>query len=189
MSEHSDEALVRLARRGDREAYATLVERHRRRVYAVLLRSVGDREMAEDLAQETFVRAWERLDSFSPQIARFQAWILTIATRIAIDSRRRTRHADSLEQLAEDKGFDPPSEARTEASTEAGSVADAVHRQLKNLPERQRQAVVLKHIEDLPFTEVAAIMGCTVNSAKVHAHRGRLALAARLGHLREEAAR
>jgi RNA polymerase sigma-70 factor, ECF subfamily len=189
LRERADENLVLQARRGDRDAFAELIDRHRGRVYSVLLRSVGDRDMAEDLTQETFVRAYERLDSFSPSGSRFQSWLLTIATRIAIDSYRRRRPTESLEKLSEESGFDPPSTARTEAGAESAEVAATVGRYLQRLPERQRMAVTLKHIEGLPFSEIAQIMGCTVNSAKVHAHRGRLQLARYMGHLREEAAR
>jgi RNA polymerase sigma-70 factor, ECF subfamily len=187
LSELSDEALVSQAVRGDRDAFAQLVDRHRGRVFAILLRSVGDRELAEDLTQETFVKAYQRLDSYSPDIARFQSWIITIATRTGIDASRRRRPSESLEQLAEEKGWDPPSEARTDSGVESDAVSEQVHRYLQKLPERQRVAVTLKHIEGLPFAEIAGIMGCSVNSAKVHAHRGRLQLAKYLGHLREEA--
>jgi RNA polymerase sigma-70 factor, ECF subfamily len=189
LNELSDQALVGQVRRGDRDAFAQLVDRHRARIFAILYRTVGDREMAEDLTQETFVKAYERLDAFSPEIARFQSWLITIATRTAIDHHRRKRPSESLEHLAEEKGWDPPSDARTDAGLECEETSEQVHRYLQKLPERQRVAVTLKHIEGLPFAEIAGIMGCSVNSAKVHAHRGRLQLAKYLGHLREEALR
>ncbi len=88
--------------------------------------------------------------------------------------------------MSADQGFDPASEERTERALEAAAVGQAVRAAIQRLPERQRVAVILKHIEDMPFSEIAQIMGCTVNSAKVHAHRGRNRLAQLLGHLREE---
>ncbi len=188
MGSVSDEILVKQALSGRRGAFEELVDRHRTRVFSVLLRTIGDRDMAEDLTQETFIRAYRRLDAFSPEVAQFSTWLVTIAARIGIDAHRRKKPGESLERLSEEKGFDPPSEGRTERGAESEAVSQLIHASLSRLPERQRMAVTLKHIEDLPFTEVARIMGCSVNSAKVHAHRGRKQLAVYLGHLREEAA-
>jgi RNA polymerase sigma-70 factor (ECF subfamily) len=185
--QHADDVgLVRATRSGDSEAFAELVERHRRRVFAVVFHAVGDREMADDLTQETFVRAYTHIDAYSPAAAKFSTWLATIATRLAIDAKRRARPTESLEHLQEERGFDPASEARADTSVRQDAVSSEVHRALQRLPERQRIAVTLKHIEDLPFTEVARAMGCSVNSAKVHAHRGRRLMARMLGHLREE---
>ena len=186
MGELSDAAIVTQVLSGNRDAFADLIDRHRRLVFSVHLNSAGDRDMAEDLTQDTFIKAYRALDTYDPGAGRFSTWLTTIAVRVGIDARRRHRPTESLERLHEEKGFDPASEARTERSTEAAGVGEAVRRAVQRLPEQQRLAVTLKHIEDLPFTEVARIMGCSVNSAKVHAHRGRLQLARFLGYMREE---
>jgi len=186
LGELSDAAIVTQVLSGNREAFAELIDRNRRLVFSVHLNSVGDRDMAEDLTQETFIKAYRALETYDASAGRFSTWLTTIAVRIGIDARRRQKPTESLEHLHEDKGFDPASDARTERSTEAAGVGDAVRRALRRLPDQQRLAVTLKHIEDLPFSEVARIMGCSVNSAKVHAHRGRLQLARFLGYMREE---
>lgn len=185
-SEPTDAMLIHLVLSGDRQSFARLVERHRRKVFSAAMQTLGDRELAEDVTQEAFVKAYRSLEAYSPTIARFETWLLTIAARTAVDAQRRRRRTESLEHITEAQGFDPPSQARPEASSEAESVSEAVHRALRRLPERQRLAVTLKHLQELPFTEVARIMGCSVNSAKVHAHRGRVQLAKYLGHIREE---
>ncbi|NLN91100.1 MAG: sigma-70 family RNA polymerase sigma factor [candidate division WS1 bacterium] len=186
MSARSDAELVSGVLSGHRECFAHLVDRHRSRVYSVMLHAVGDRDMAEDLTQETFLKAYRNLANYDSSRAKFPTWLLTIASRLRVDAHRRARPERSLDQMSADQGFDPASEERTERALEAAAVGQAVRAAIQRLPERQRVAVILKHIEDMPFAEIAQIMGCTVNSAKVHAHRGRNRLAQLLGHVREE---
>ena len=181
----SDAELVERARGGDRDAFGELVERHQQAVFRTALVALRSREEAEEVAQDAFVAAMERLDDFRGD-ASFKTWLLTIASRLRVDAHRRARPERSLDQMSADQGFDPASEERTERALEAAAVGQAVRAAIQRLPERQRVAVILKHIEDMPFTEIAQIMGCTVNSAKVHAHRGRNRLAQLLGHVREE---
>ncbi|MBD3177512.1 MAG: sigma-70 family RNA polymerase sigma factor [Armatimonadia bacterium] len=186
MSELSDAELVSGVLSGNRDFFAHLIDRHRNRVFSVMLTAVGNRDMAEDLTQETFLKAYRNLGSYDSAQAKFSTWLLTIATRLRIDTHRRAKPESSLDRMQEDKGFDPDSGVRTDRGLEQEAVGQVVRDAIGRLPERQRVAVTLKHIEGLPFSEIAQIMGCTVNSAKVHAHRGRNRLAQLLGHIREE---
>jgi RNA polymerase sigma-70 factor (sigma-E family) len=126
---------------------------------------LGDREAAEDVAQEAFVRLysyWRRVSRYD----RPGAWVRRVAIRLAGRARRRAAELPLL--------------------PEAGTVIDSpgdpdLQRALLALPAKQRAAIVLHYLEDLPVAEVASLMGCAVSTAKVHLHRARGRLAALLG--------
>jgi RNA polymerase sigma-70 factor (sigma-E family) len=134
---------------------------------------LGDREAAEDVAQEAFVRLYARWR----RISRYDkpgAWVRRVAIRLASRARRRPR-ALSLVR-----------DHRAPAET---SPDPDLHEALMRLPANQRAAVVLHYLEDLPVSEVAALMGCAPSTAKVHLHRGRKRLATLLGEETDDDAR
>ena len=177
MAERSDDELVRRTRGGDPEAFAELVSRHRRSAYSAARRLVADPEAAEDVAQETFVRAYSKLSTYRPG-GSFVAWLLTIATRLGIDHLRRNRHreaqlpqeADGAERPLPDEGPGPEQVVLGRATTEL------VERAIARLPSAQRAAVTLRHVHDMPYEEIAAAMEGPEGTAKSHVHRGRRTL-------------
>lgn len=168
-----DRPAVEAVQRGDREAYRTLVERHQGRVIAVLQRMVRDPHQAEELAQEAFVRAYHALPGFRGD-ARFGTWIVQIALHAARDHLRRARRApvvpiEALEasRLAASSGPDP---FRALEDRERMERLDAA---LEDLPPAYREVFVLKHVEGMSFEEIAAVVGDSVGTLKVRAHRAR----------------
>lgn len=172
-----DLRLVAAARAGDIEAYNQLVTSYQRQVYGVCLRMLGDRDAAEDGAQETFMRAYTRLETFRG--GQFRLWLLRVATNICHDMlrRRRRRPAVSLSAAGSagrsvgddlDAG-DPPlgdSLLRHELSAAlAGCLA--------RLPEAQRAIVILSDIEGLAYSEIAAVLGLPVGTVKSRLSRAR----------------
>lgn len=158
--------LVRRARGGDREAYGHLVERHQPRIHATLVKMTGDRDLALDLAQDAFVRAWERLDSFEMRSA-FSTWLHRIAVRLAydeLDRRRRRGHVEVDAAIPDDRAALP--DERMEAETAAGRL----RRRIAELPEIQRAVVVLRAWDGLPYREIAEILETTETSARVSFH-------------------
>lgn len=180
-----DARLVRSYRQGDGEAFAALLERYEDPVYNITYRMVGDREEARDLAQEAFVRAYERIDSFDPSLP-FSAWIYRIATNAAIDHLRRRKGG----QVSIDTAFDDgqPSaldRAAARAAPDAGlpesvTISNEVSRVVRGavllLPENYRAVVVLHHLEELSYSEVGRVMGIPKNTAKTWARRARAIL-------------
>jgi RNA polymerase sigma-70 factor (ECF subfamily) len=180
--EADDLALVERARAGEREAFRTLVVRHQRRVYAVALGIVKDRDLAWDVAQEAFVRVHQHLGDFKGD-ASFSTWALRIASHLAIDAVRRER-ASSREDiddvaeadverggdgvLASALGDDPQRNLlRREL---AGKMAEA----LAQLPEKHRTILVLREVEGLSYEELAerlSIHKGTVMSRLFHARK------------------
>lgn len=174
----ADAALVRGALRGDREAFGQLVDRYRARVYTLALRMVHDRARAEDIASEAFLRVWDALERFDSSRS-FGTWVLTIASRLCLDELRRARsRVESLDAEREAGRADPRAEGiGPEEAALTAQVGAAVREAIDELPERERLAVMLRHLEDMSYEEVALVMRIPVGTAKTHAYQGRLKLA------------
>jgi RNA polymerase sigma-70 factor (ECF subfamily) len=164
-----DSKLVELARRGDARAYGTLVERHQARTYATLRKITGDHDLAMDLTQDAFVRAWQQLGTFEGRSA-FSTWLYRIAVRLAYDALERERRLapTGFDHAAEIDVADPaPSPDR---SVELHSEAELLERRIAALPELQRAVVVLRTYDELSYREIAGILGTTETSARVSYH-------------------
>ena len=152
----TDERLVERFRGGDESAFEELVHRHRERIYRAAWRVAGDHAEADDLAQESFVRAYRSLAGFRGE-SRFLTWMLRIVMNLALTRRGSRRPTVPLE------------EARHVGTGEvAGSTAlrGQVREAVARLPPRQRQVLVLKVYEGMKFTEVAEVMEISVGTAK-----------------------
>ncbi len=152
----SDGEVVERVRAGETDAYAVLVERYQRRVYHVVRRMVGRHEDANDVAQEAFVKAFEALDRFDTGRS-FYTWICRIGmnTAINISDKRRRRATDSLDERAEESGFEPAGEADSAARAERGELKAAIERALSMLPDGMRQVFVLRTFDELSYDEIA----------------------------------
>ncbi len=161
-----DDELVRRAQDGDREAFGALVERHHERIVATLVKMTGDGDLALDLAQDAFIRAWERISTFERR-SRFSTWLYRIAVRLAYDEMdRRKRIAEGVEVDASRPDPAPGPDARLEA----GIAARELRARIAALPDLQRAVVVLRSWEGLPYREIAGICGTTEASARVSFH-------------------
>ncbi len=169
-SPHDDESiLVESARNGDGAAFEKLYRNNRDRIYGLLWRICGgDAALAEDLLQEAFIRAWQKLDSFRGE-SRFATWLHRLSLNIALSDRRiRLRRAGcevDMDEVAE----------RT-AIGDRDIVADKrmdLERAIARLPERARTVLVLYDIEGYRHAEIAAITGMAVGSSKAQLHRAR----------------
>ena len=174
--EPSDEALMQQAQADDREAYATLFVRHRGTLTAFLTRFLGNYTMAEDVAQETFLVLWQERARFQPK-RRFKVW-LYVAARNRANNALRGKHSLPLDESL----VAPGSLAETSERT---LLQETVQAALLALPEAQRLAIVLTVYEGFSYREAAQTIGCTEVSARVSAHRARLALHKRLAFLKE----
>ena len=178
----SDAELARRALAGSQAAYSELVERYASPAVNVAVRLVNDRALAEELAQEAFVRAFARLGTFD-QERRFSSWFFQILHNVSVDYLRRRRvETVSLDALltaghagpADDPGHSPESEA------ERGELAEALTEALGQLRHDFREAVVLKYQQGLSVDEIAAILGVPEGTVKTYLHRARKELAAKL---------
>lgn len=176
----SDEEQVWLeqARQGDKSAFGRLIEAYQGPVYNLAYRMLGNRGEAEEAAQEAFIRAYTRLDTYDPS-RKFSTWMLSITSNYCIDLLRKRRALLlSLDQplpphpaLMSDRDQNP--EAQT-ADSERESMVQAL---LEHLPEDYRQAVVLRYWYDLSYEEIAGVMDTTVSAIKSRLFRARRQLA------------
>lgn len=167
-----DAALVTRALKHDQQAFATIVEKYKDPVFNVAYRMLGNPTEAEDVAQETFVRAYTQLHTYQ-QGRRFSTWLLSIASHLSIDQLRRRRflalpleNAPFLEWIA-DLGAGPEQAAlQVEASDEMQKVLSA-------LPPKYRTVLVLRYWYDLSYEEIAEMLSLTSALVKARLHRAR----------------
>lgn len=168
---------LQAARGGDSAAFGRLVERHQRRLVAHLRRLVGPSD-ALDLAQETFVRAWERLPLYDPHY-RFLGWLLVIGTRLALNHRRRLRH--ELPTLADCDRVGSAATSPLELVDRQDATGRAIarlERLLATLGPQARSLYELRFRQELGNDELAAHFGVREGAIKVRVHRLRQALIA-----------
>jgi len=179
-AEDPDEALLVQVADGDAAAVRALVGRKLPRILGLAQRMLGDAAEAEDVAQEAFLRIWRQAPKWRPGEARFDTWLHRVALNLCYDRLRRRREivTDDPPEMA-DEG--PAPDRGLQAQDTGRRVGDALAR----LPERQREAVVLCHYQELGNIEAAAIMGVTVEALESLLSRGRRALRAALADLVE----
>lgn len=145
----SETGLVSRAQYGDREAFGALVQQHHTGVINIIYRLCGDNYLAEDTAQEAFLRAWQHLNSFRPGTS-FRNWLYRIAVNAALDVLRRQRPAVDLDEIELPSGREP-----VEAGLERRERAHQVRAAVLALPDACRAVLVLREYEGLSYTEIA----------------------------------
>jgi RNA polymerase sigma-70 factor (ECF subfamily) len=148
--------LVEEARRGDRDAFGELVRRYERRVLRVILQFVRDRDLADDLAQETFVRAFQRLDQFDPS-RRFGPWLFRIGVNLTLDYLRRRKRRGWWAMFSESPAERGPDPAAADPRDKL-DLSQEVQHVLEQLPEVYRTVLVLRDLENFSTSEIAAIL-------------------------------
>ena len=189
----SDPEVVVLARKGSEAAYRELLSRYERPVFSLVFRMVRDRETAEDLAQETFIKVLNNLDRYSPEF-KFSSWLFKIANNLTIDHLRR-RRVDTI-------SIEGAPDAVTAESAKATSIAvvsgdespleelesrelgTAIERAIGKLRPEYRACIMLRHVEDKSYEEIAEIVKLPLGTVKTYIHRARHELRAALGDVR-----
>ena len=177
-----DAALIERARGGDLPAFNQLVARHERAVFNVALRYMRSRELAEDVTQEAFLRAWRSLDSFRNDAGEgFRAWLLRIAANRALDVLRAKsrRPADSLDSRLDDEESAWEPEGRDEAPLDfavRGDLGARLEQVLGQIHPDQRLVVILSDIHGHAYDEIAEIAGVPIGTVKSRINRGRARL-------------
>ena len=166
-----DEDLVRRVGQGDPAATQTLVARKLPRILALAQRMLGDAVEAEDVAQETLLRAWKQAPRWTPGKARFDTWLHRVALNLCYDRLRRRREIPT--ETPPDRPDEGPAPDRGLLAAETGARVTAA---LKRLPDRQREAIVLCHYREMTNIEAAALMEISVEALESLLSRARRAL-------------
>jgi len=182
-----DAALMLRVKRGDRAAFAELVEKYQQPLFNFIFRTLRDETETEDVAQNVFLQVYKSRDRYQ-RTAKFSTWLFTIARNLCLNEiRRRSRHpATSLEethaehedqprQQYEDKKIFLPTDQLLHAE-----LADKIEEALGELPENQRTAILLCRQDELSYEQIAEIIGCTLSATKSLIHRGRETLKEKL---------
>jgi RNA polymerase sigma-70 factor (ECF subfamily) len=190
----SDQDVVLEARNGRQAAYRELVRRYERPIFSLIYRMVRNREQAEDLSQETFVKALNAIESYRPEY-KFSSWIFKIANNVAIDHLRRRE----LETLSLDGSPHALTPEAIQASAlqlgdrqetaleelEAKELGGEIERAIAGLRPEYRTCILLRHVEGRPYEEIATMLGLPLGTVKTYIHRARGELRQALAHLRQ----
>ncbi len=155
--DHEPDWIAR-AQSGDKAAYGQLVQRYRRLVVSVVYHQGLDLTEAEDVAQETFVKAWLALPRYRESLGTLRAWLCRIAINTARDAHRRKRPEQELDEYMTDGDNNPAEQAERKAE------AMAVRRALDQLPAASRAALVLREYEGLAYAEIATALGIPIGT-------------------------
>lgn len=178
MTKAEDLGLIERAKKGDESAFRVLLKKYERSVFTICLRMVRNREEAEDLAQEAFVKVFSMLERYNPTYA-FSSWLFKITSNLCIDSlrKRRIEGVPMDEPVQGDKGVyvrqyesggDDP-----EMATIKKERAGYLMRAIDDLPPHYKLMVILRHQEGLSYEEIAATVGVPLGTVKARIHRAR----------------
>ncbi len=162
---------VALAAAGDRRAFERLYRDHVDRVYSVCTRMVGDRTLAEELTQDVFVRAWEKLSLFRGESA-FATWLHRLAVNVVLNDRKTQKRTHAR---TEDDGESDGIDALPARYHPPGDMMDLEHA-IAKLPPGARRVFVLHDVEGYKHEEIATMLGVTSGGTKAQLHRARLLL-------------
>ncbi len=189
-----DADLVSLAQEGREAAYRELVRRYERPVFSLIFRMVRDREVSEDLAQDTFIKVLNHIDKYRPEF-KLSSWLFKIANNVAIDHLRKRQldtvsidgspHALSAAEV-EATSFDVV--ARQESALEemeARELGSAIERAIQRLRPEYRACIMLRHVEGRSYEEIAATLDLPLGTVKTYIHRARHQLRDALDAVRE----
>lgn len=189
----TDQEIVVFARQGREAAYRELIGRYERPVFSLIYRLVRDREKAEDLSQETFIKVLNALDRYDPSY-KFSSWIFKIAHNTSLDHLRKKEpetlsldgspHAESQSEIEASTISAISTEETPEDYAASRELGATLEQAIGKLRPEYRTAIVMCHVEGRPYEEIAEVMGVPLGTIKTYIHRARNELKKELAHLR-----
>jgi RNA polymerase sigma-70 factor (ECF subfamily) len=189
-----DADVVALAQQGRDAAFRELIRRYERPVFSLIFRMVRDRELAEDLAQDTFIKVLNHIDRYRPEF-KLSSWLFKIANNVAIDHLRR-RHLETVsidgsphaltQDAIEATSFDVVGQQESALEElEAKELGSAIERAIASLRPEYRSCIMLRHVEGRSYEEIAATLDLPLGTVKTYIHRARHELRRALEHVKE----
>ena len=179
---NDESQLIDAALQGETTAFGELVRRYQDRLFSAVVHILGSRSDAEDVVQDAFIQAYVKLDTFK-QNSRFYTWLYRIAFNVSISRRRRRRVEVSVEEGREATGNEPVDLAASPTHhLEEEERREQLHAAMARLTHEHREIIVLRHMEDFSYEEIAEVLEISVGTVRSRLHRARASL---LEHLRE----
>ncbi len=189
-----DADVVALAQKGREDAFRELIRRYERPVFSLIFRMVRDRELAEDLAQDTFIKVLNHIDRYRPEF-KLSSWLFKIANNVAIDHLRKRQietvsmegspHAMTSDAI-EATSFEVESHGESALEElESRELGSAIERAIARLRPEYRSCILLRHVEGRSYEEIATTLDLPLGTVKTYIHRARHELREALEHLRE----
>nr|WP_156283929.1 RNA polymerase sigma factor SigW [Paenibacillus sp. NEAU-GSW1] len=179
--------LAKLALKGDQRAFAELVELYQDKLFHMAYRMLNNRQEAEDVVQETFLRVHKNLERYDESL-KFSTWIYRIATNLCIDRLRKRKPTYSLDaESSEHEGLDGysmiPSDNRTpESEMLLSETQRIIHEAIESLAPKYKTVMMLRYIQELSLQEISDVLDMPVTTIKTRVHRGREFLRKKLEH-------
>jgi RNA polymerase sigma-70 factor, ECF subfamily len=182
-----DAELMLRVKEGDGASFGVLLEKHRSSVVHFLYRMVQNHAVAEELAQEVFLRVYRSRSTYEPT-AKFTTWLFRIATHLALNALRDGKNERSQERLDDDTGDLPVRQVSdrrpsVEQSMVYQAKLDEVRRAIAALPEKQRAAVLMHKYEEMEYSQISKVLSCSESAVKSLLFRAYETLRARLAHM------
>ena len=177
-SSREDDVFVQRALKGDKRAYNDIVNKYERALYYHILKMVRDREMVEDLVQETFMKAFDNINSYNSNYA-FSTWLYRIATNHTIDYLRKKKLKTlSIDEPMQTKDGEmdvelPDHEAETDDQVMRKQRHQILNEAIENLPEKYRRVIQMRHMEELSYQEISETLDLPLGTVKAHIFRAR----------------
>ena len=179
----TEQELVALAKQGDQDAFAQLVEANQNKIFSLALRMTGNPEDGADLAQEAFLKAWRNLSTFQEE-SSFSTWLYRLTNNLCIDflrKEKRRKAAVTTISLDDDENESPPVEVpdqrfTPETEVERRELRAAMSQALRSLSDEHRQILILREVEGLSYTEIAGLLELEEGTVKSRIARARISL-------------
>ena len=173
--------LIQKAQQGDQSAFGELIVRNESKIFTLTLRMMGNREDAQDLAQEAFLNAWRGLDKFKGD-SSFSTWLYRLASNACIDHIRKAKRRQEVmdAQSLDDEEFGaiqlPDSRYDPQNELERQELREALEKALQTLPDHQRQVLIMRELSGLSYQEIGDALEMDIGTVKSRISRARLAL-------------
>ncbi|MFO0940210.1 MAG: sigma-70 family RNA polymerase sigma factor [Pirellulales bacterium] len=174
----TDQEIIDAVLAGDEARFNELFDRYHRRLFGLLWHACGDRELAEDLGQEAFLRAFRKLNLYSGQ-AQFYTWLARIAMNLLSSYRRKRRLESEVEREGFEMAIDSVGEFQSpDANAELSEMQQCVRQALAMLDEERRMVLILRDFEDMDYESIAKVLELPIGTVRSRIHRARLELKA-----------
>ncbi|PZE19532.1 RNA polymerase sigma factor SigW [Paenibacillus xerothermodurans] len=176
--EQIDVRLAKLARNGDRAAFAELVELYKEKIFHLAYRMLHNRHEAEEIVQETFLRVYTNLERYDEN-QKFSTWIYRIGTNLCIDRLRKRKPNYSLDaEMNDGEGTDwyamlPSEDDTPDDQVILSETRNEIRKSIETLPEKYKTVVVLRYLQDLSLQEISEVLSLPITTIKTRLHRGR----------------